>query len=206
MAMYTLFLLIKPQSEADQFFSFHSKTDEPSTIRRFLILSRMNGRDYSAEMMEVKKMFSDKRLDEKELDRLDNMVKERYFDNSYSLKVIWKRIDTSLKWTSTVVVFSIAFAVCIGFGARMFAETPNHEIDYSDPAIFNGFFFFPIGIILGSLLQGVYGAFLLVVSMFFPSRGSVTRARVCMDRFWSCIASIVGGAVFRASPRSMMEE
>lgn len=206
MGMYTLFLLFKPQNEADQFFSFHAKTDEPSTIRRFLILSRMNGRDYSAEMMEVKKMFADKRLDEKELDRLDNLVKERYFDNSYSLRVVWKRIDSSLKWTSFVVVFSVATAVCIGFGARMFAEAPNHEIDYSDPAIFNGFFFLPIGIILGSLLQGIYGAFLLVVSMFFPGRGSVTRARVCMDRFWSCIASIVGGVAFKASPSSMREE
>jgi hypothetical protein len=63
MAMHALFLLIKKQSEADNFFSFHSKTDEPSTIRRFLILSRMNGRDYSAEMMEVKKMFANQTLD-----------------------------------------------------------------------------------------------------------------------------------------------
>jgi hypothetical protein len=88
----------------------------------------------------------------------------------------------------------------------MFAEAPNHEIDYSDPAIFNGFFFFPIGLILGALLQGVYGAFLLVLSMFFPGRGSVTRARVCMDRFWSSIASIIGNIVFRASPSSMEKE
>lgn len=206
MAMHAVFLILKKQSEADNFFSLHSKTDEKSLIRRFLLLSQMNGRDYSAEMMEVKNMYSDQRLDEREIERLDNIVKERYFDNSYALKTTWKRSDTSLRWISFAIVFSIAIAVCIGFGARMFADTKNQEIDYSDLNIFNGFYFLPIGLILGALLQGIYGAFLLMISMFFPSRGSVTRARVCMDRFWGGIACLVGNVAYSAAPKRMKEE
>jgi hypothetical protein len=206
MAMHALFLILKKQSETDNFFSLHSKTDEKSLIRRFLLLSQMNGRDYSAEMLEVKNMFSDHKLDEREIERLDSIVVERYFDNSYALKTTWKRSDASLRWISFAIVLSIATALCIGFGARMFAVRDHIEIDYNDLAIFNGFFFLPLGILLGILLQGVYSAFLLVISMFIPSRGSVTRARVCMDRFWGGIGLLVGNGVDMVTPKKMKEE
>lgn len=206
MAMHVLFLFLKKQSAVDNFFSLHSKTDEKSLIKRFLLLSQMNCKDYSAEMMVVKNMFKDGRLDDRELERLDSLVKERYFDDSYSLRITWKRTDTSLRWISSVIVLSIMCAVCIALGAELFAKGAGEKINYNDPAILNGFYLFPIGLVLGILLHAFYGAFLLLISMFFPAKGSVNRARVCLDRFWAGIAYLFTSAFDKVSPSNMKEE
>lgn len=177
-------MFVKKQSAEDKFFAFGRKATEESMIQRFFLLSKMNGKDYSAEMLRVKSYYADKHLSESEQEKLDDMITSRFFDDSYDFKVIWHRTDPLLRLLSILLVVCIALLFTFGMGANLFENEFEKKEGLVEAYLVMGIIFFPIGVLLGAIFQGLYNMLLSFLYMFFPSIGSISRTTITLDRFW----------------------
>ncbi|MDG1260961.1 MAG: hypothetical protein P8H59_04275 [Flavobacteriales bacterium] len=199
-------MFVKKQSAEDKFFSFGRKATEESMIQRFFLLSKMNGKDYSAEMMRVKSYYADNYLSDAEAERLDNMIVSRFFDDSYKLKVVWKRTDPLLRVLSIALVLCIACLFTLGVGGNVFEESFKKSEGLIGAFLIMGFILFPIGLLLGGIFQGFYNMLLSFLYILFPSVGSLSRTTITLDRFWQTVIMVIFGAIKKPVDRLIKDE
>jgi hypothetical protein len=64
--VYVIYVLVKPQSENDEFFFLHEDLSQQALIRRIEILEHFHHKDFSKEREPIRRYFLEDRLSEKE--------------------------------------------------------------------------------------------------------------------------------------------
>jgi hypothetical protein len=174
--VYGCFMVIKRPVIDDKFFHLAKRLEEQAIIERIIMLGEMNSKDYSKEIVQVKKYFQDGRITWGEAEAIEKIITNTYFNGFERRWIAFKKADPSLKF---FFIFCIAYSFFIinwivYFGTNTPKIGDNERlITY---AIANGTLILPY---IGTLiLTGGLSTFLSFLDMVLDNKGGVTRAAI----------------------------
>ncbi|MBK9190200.1 MAG: hypothetical protein IPM77_01190 [Crocinitomicaceae bacterium] len=178
-AGYAIFILVKKQSEEDEFFYLHKNLSQEALIRRVDILAKIHNRDYSKEKEKINRYFLDGKLSEKELEYLEDIITRTYFD-------YFRKGGTSFAWrASGKFTFISLFLSGIMSVAVVISYVMDRSPGFSDfmTGLLASVILFPFTYIMVLFSLGLLSFLLSILRFVFPVKGSLLRATVFSEEF-----------------------
>lgn len=178
--VYAIYVLVKPQSETDEFFYLHKNLSQEALIRRIEILGNVHRKDFSKETEKIKRYFLDGILSEKELEYLEDLITRTYFDGFQKRWSVFRRAELVEKSVFVFLFCSGILTTAIGTAYAM-DRTP----DFSD--VVNGLLpallLVPLPYIAILMILGILSFILSILRFTFPRKGSLLKATIFSEEF-----------------------
>ncbi len=179
-AGYAIFILVKKQSEEDEFFYLHKNLSQEALIRRVDILAKIHNRDYSKEKEKINRYFLDGKLSEKELEYLEDIITRTYFDYFRKRWNVFLRGGLPEKFTFISLFLSGIMSVAVVISYVM-----DRSPGFSDfmTGLLASVILFPFTYIMVLFSLGLLSFLLSILRFVFPVKGSLLRATVFSEEF-----------------------
>ncbi len=178
--VYSIYVLVKPQSETDEFFFLHKDLSQQALIRRVEILEHFHHKDFSKEKEKISRYFLDSKLSEKELEYLEDIITRTYFDGFIKRWSVFRRADSVEKLVFLTLILSGIITVAIGAAYGM-----NKNPDFTDVliGIIPAIILVPVTLISILMILGILSFMLSILRFTFPRKGSLLKATIFSEEF-----------------------
>lgn len=176
--LYIIYLIIKQDSEIESCFVTNKQINFQDCINLISTFEKLNNKDYSKVKKNITFYFSDNILTEAELNRIDDLIIDSYYDNYSKKFVAFRKAD----FFSKLINFTVLLASVIYFNL-IFTSFNEYDSNLSliiwQSVLTILLFIIPLVFYLTQV--GVISLFLMMISVFFPNKGSIRLARVTFD-------------------------
>ena len=177
---YIVYLLVKPKTRVDQFFELSRELTMDELLKRIEILEELNGAHYPGAKKNVRAFYADQKLSQRELDRLEDIITNKYFDDYKKRWISFQKADFVLK--IILVLTILAGFYVFSFVVMSLNIVENKGLSIAT-GILIGIIMFPISFMCALIYLGVQTMVLTIVRFAFPSHGALFQANVIVEEF-----------------------
>lgn len=177
--IYSLYLLLKTSNKQDEFFHVSRKIKKETIIARIKLLEEINDADYSADIKEIERYYSDGRITEAEASKMENIITNTYFNNFNTKWKAFKSADFGMKLLFIFLLLygfvyvNLVFIACYN---KLEAFGLSKEIVL---LIINCSLILPY--LFSLTLLGFLSTFLSLLNVRFSERGGINRASITCE-------------------------
>jgi hypothetical protein len=178
--LYVIYVLLKPQSEADEFFHLHKNLSQQALIRRIELLGHFHKKDFSKEKETINRYFLDGNLSDKELENLENLITRAYFDGFHKRWSVFLRADWAEKGVFLASLCSAIMTVAV---VMSYAQHKSPDLSDFMYGLLLAVILFPFTYAMVLIILGLLSFVLSIFRFIFPVRGSLLKATIFSEEF-----------------------
>jgi hypothetical protein len=171
--IYVIHLILKEPNENDEFFHLSAHTDKESIIRRIQLLEKLNNKDYSRDIKEIERFYSDGRITPREEEKIEKIITNSYFNQFEKRWSAYRMADPVMK---AIFVFMLCYGfVFVTLVFTSIVAANKYPID-ATPYLLIANLSLILPYLFSLTLLGFFNMILAMCNLKFSNRGGLNRA------------------------------